>query len=106
MSRRYIAPKVAGLVCGAIGTAVYFDEGTRRSAQFWVKIMPIYVHYRFYQILNRDLKILSSDKASREYAKLDQRYTDYVRETTYDMRGFYLKQAQLMSTQDDFVPEA
>jgi predicted unusual protein kinase regulating ubiquinone biosynthesis (AarF/ABC1/UbiB family) len=29
-----------------------------------------------------------------------------MRDLTYEMRGFYLKQAQLMSIQDDFVPKA
>ena len=91
---------------GLVGIASYFDEGTRRSVQFWTQVTPVYLHYRFYQILNRDLGVLPDEQAWKIYRQLDRKWTNHVRDTTYGMRGFYLKNAQLMSTQDDFVPEA
>ncbi len=102
---RYSAASLT-FATGSIGIASYFDEGTRRSVQFWTKVTPVYLHYRFYQILNRDLGILPDQQAWNIYKQLDQRWTNHVRDTTYEMRGFYMKNAQLMSTQDDFVPEA
>jgi hypothetical protein len=51
-------------------SAAYFDEGTRRSLQFWWYITPIYAHYRFYQILNRELGIITDDSASAAYNEL------------------------------------
>lgn len=101
-SRKFLS--VSAGTIGALGAVTYFDEGSRRSLQFWIYITPIYAHYRIYQILNREMGIISDESAARAYVSLDRKYTDSVRDTTYKMRGFYLKQAQLMSTQDDFVP--
>lgn len=49
---------------------------------------------------------MSDDSANVLYESFHEKFTDKVKELVYDMRGFYLKQAQLMSTQDDFVPAA
>lgn len=82
------------------------DEGTKRSLVFWGNVFPIFAHYRSIQFLNRDLKILSDTRADKIYEELHEKYTDRVRDLTYRLRGFYLKQAQLMSMQDHFVPKA
>jgi aarF domain-containing kinase len=82
------------------------DEGSKRSATFWINVFPIYLHYRGYQLLNRDLKIMSDEVANKIYDELHEKYTNCVKDLTYKLRGFYLKQAQLMSVQDDFVPKA
>lgn len=37
------------LSAAAGGLYLKFDEGARRSAQFWVGVMPAYMHYRFVQ---------------------------------------------------------
>ena len=81
------------------------DEGSRRSLVFWSNIFPIYLHYRGIQLLNRDLGVISDSYADRLYADCNERYTYRVRDITYSMRGFYLKQAQLLSTRDEFVPK-
>jgi aarF domain-containing kinase len=86
--------------------AIKSDEGTSRSFQFWSKAFPIYIHYRSYQLLNRDLGILGDQQAEVYYSTLHDMYTDKVRNLVYGMRGFYLKNAQLLSTQDDFLPSA
>ena len=39
-----------------------------------------------------------------DYTPLHAKYAPYVEATTLEMRGYYLKTAQLMSTRDDFVP--
>ena len=89
-----------------VTSTVYDDEGTRRSLRFWYNIFPLYLRYRTVQFFNRDLQIMSDDSANTLYESLHDHFTDKVKEIVYDMRGFYLKQAQLMSTQDDFVPAA
>lgn len=96
----------AGLGAVAGSYYAYEDEGIRRSIQFWKSIFPIYLHYRAYQFLCRDLKVLDDEYTDRQYDRLHAMYTDKVREVVYTMRGFYLKQAQIMSCQDDFVPPA
>lgn len=111
MARRLSFLKLAGGVVGAgaagLGAAYTFgDEGTQRSLTFWGNIFPVYVHYRTYQLLDRDLHIISSEYADQQYEKLHVKYTDKVKHIVYSMRGFYLKNAQVMSTQDDFIPPA
>ena len=96
----------SSLAIGAASIATVLDEGTRRSLVFWSKIGPIYLHYRSIQFLERDLGLVDRTWAERKYVTLHEKYSPLVREVTFTMRGFYLKQAQLMSTQDDFVPHA
>jgi len=104
MRRRAVV--IGGLVGVGASYAVSQDEGSRRGATFYFRIAPIWAQYRFIQFLNRDLQWLSSEKANVEYDKLHEKYSDTVKDITFSMRGFYLKQAQIMSTQDDFVPPA
>jgi aarF domain-containing kinase len=88
------------------GIYVYNDEGSQRSIKFWSQIFPIYIHYRTIQFLNKDVTYYDNDTANQIYEKLHLKYSDSVRVLTYSLRGFYLKQAQLMSMQDQFVPPA
>jgi hypothetical protein len=37
---------------------------------FKVNVAPIYVHYRFYQILNRDLGVMTEATALKKYKEL------------------------------------
>jgi aarF domain-containing kinase len=111
MLRRFVTLKTAAVLglggAGVAGTTYALgDEGTKRSMVFWANIFPVYAHYRVYQLLDRDLGIISSDYADAQYEKLHEKYTDKIKEITYNMRGFYLKNAQVLSTQDDFVPPA
>ena len=97
------AATVLGASAG-LGYASSQDEGTARSLQFWRHVLPKYIHYRGVQFLNRDLGILSDQEADPIYEQLHEMYADEIRDLCYRMRGFYLKNAQLMSTRDDFVP--
>jgi hypothetical protein len=110
--------RVAGGVLAvgtAGGVAAYeLDEGVQRSVvcitlatvnshevtlflisipkqTFWYNIVPIYARYRFVQFLNEDLKYINDDEAMRRYDAIHDKYTDFVRDITYKMRGFYLK---------------
>ena len=59
--------RAAGLtITGAAfgtGLAYNYDEGTKRSLQFWYNIFPLYVTYRSVQFLNRDTGVISDDYA-------------------------------------------
>lgn len=81
------------------------EEGIKRSLQFWSGIFPIYVKYRTVQLLQRDLDWISKVEAEKMYNDLHEKHAGDVKDLTYKLRGFYLKQAQIMSTQDDFVPK-
>lgn len=95
----------AVLAVGGYGYMYATDEGTRRSAEFWRISGPIYAHYRVVQLLNRDLGILPDSIADPYYDELHVKYAPASRDITYSLRGFYLKNAQLLSTQDGFMPE-
>lgn len=82
----------------------FYNTGTKRSLIFWYNMFPMYVHYRGIQFLNRDIKVLSDDKADSMYEELHLKYAPEAKELVYNLKGFYLKQAQLLSTADDFVP--
>lgn len=103
-ARKLFKINLVGAAVGA-GYLVSQDEGSRRSFTFWKGIFPIYAHYRFYQFLNQN-KIISDEDADKHYEKLHELYSEPVKDIVYSMRGMYLKNAQIMSVQDDFVPKA
>ena len=85
------------------GALEAIDEGSARSVRFWSAAFPIYLRYEFVQQRNKR-GLLADDAAMEKYEALHDRYAPFVRDLTYEMRGFYLKNAQLMSTRDEFVP--
>lgn len=103
--RNLILGATGVLLCG-YGYRYATDEGTRRSLEFWRVIAPIYLHYRSVQFLNRDLGVVSDDVADPYYEELHKKYTGDCKDITYRLRGFYLKNSQVLSTQDGFVPDA
>lgn len=109
MFRKYGTRLIGGALATAtagVSVIAYYDEGTRRSLQFWGNIFPVYVQYRAVQFLNRDTGMISDSVAETIYESMHERFTNHVQAVTYSMRGFYLKQAQLLSTRDEFVPKA
>lgn len=115
--------KAAGLgvgLGGAVGTSLAIrssqDEGTHRSLTFWYHCLPVYLEYRAVQFRNRDLGVrgwnlpawtgvpLDDAEADRAYGALHDKHALNVRDLVLKMRGFYFKNAQLLSTRDDFVP--
>ena len=69
------------------------DEGLRRSLRFWGGVLPIYAHYRFVEWTRGD------------FAPLHDAYADPIQQLTLELRGFYVKLAQVVSTRDDMIPQ-
>jgi aarF domain-containing kinase len=65
--------------------------------------LPIYAHYRFVQRKLR-LSRATDGECEQEYNRLHERYAPRVEAVCLSLKGFYLKLAQVMSTQDQFVP--
>ncbi len=111
MSKRVVKLAATFAALGALGTGVYRyqlengEEGIRRSLHFWSGIFPIFLKYRTVQLLQRDLGWISKEEAEVRYTALHVKHSNDVKELTYNLRGFYLKQAQIMSMQDEFVPK-
>lgn len=88
--------------------------GTARSLTFWYHCLPVYAQYRAVQFRNRDARRmgvpswtglpLDDDAADAAYNALHDAHAGNVRDLVLRMRGFYFKNAQLLSTRDDFVP--
>eukprot|EP00755_Sulcionema_specki_P005312 Sspe_Gene.4814::Locus_1589_Transcript_1_1_Confidence_1.000_Length_1721::g.4814::m.4814 len=95
---------------GVVGSGCYVwgcvDEGVGRSQTFWGKAFPLFLRYRWVQFLNRDLGVMSDAEASRRYERLHEWCAPCAKDIALSLRGFYLKQAQMMSTRSDFIPEA
>ena len=47
-----------------------------------------------------------SEYCDNLFEELHERYAPVAEKLTWEMRGFYLKQAQFLSVRDDFVPGA
>jgi len=81
----------------AVGVGSYFDEGLRRSVIFWGQAFPIYLHYEF---VHQFTKGEADHIIEREFDKLHDKYALVAKDLTLQLRGFYLKTAQLCSTID------
>uniref|UniRef100_A0A6B2L244 Protein kinase domain-containing protein n=1 Tax=Arcella intermedia TaxID=1963864 RepID=A0A6B2L244_9EUKA len=81
---------------------MYFDEGLRRSATFWVRVVPMYAHYK---VVEWQTKGRPDQEIEEAFGVLHRRYSPEVERLTLKLRGFYLKQAQMMGTIDYFVPK-
>jgi aarF domain-containing kinase len=101
---RKLGKGVLGTV-GGIGvgvTGLYnLDEGSRRQIIFWKGALPIFVHYRWTE---RQVSGLSEYEQSLAFNVLHDLYATEVHDLTLSLQGFFLKNAQLVSTRDDFVP--
>lgn len=79
------------------------DAGAVRSFRFWRGMLPVYSHYKFAEWLVKD----ETDPSivSAKYSPLHKRYAPRVKELALNLKGFYFKLAQLLSTRDDFLPD-
>ncbi|SPQ98558.1 unnamed protein product (mitochondrion) [Plasmodiophora brassicae] len=97
---------VLGLAGAAIGGAAAYvvanDEGLVRSTIFWTRAMPVYGHYRAVQWWVKDKPDAEQDEA---FNALHDRYAHVMEKLVYDLRGFYMKLAQIGSTRDEFLPK-
>ena len=96
------------LVLGPVSLILLFrsNEGIRRSIYFWWGIFPVYLNYRFIQLLKRDLRLISHETGERLYNDTHNRFADVVKDLHYALRGYYLKNAQVLSTQAGMLPQA
>eukprot|EP00747_Dinoflagellata_sp_TGD_P211920 gnl/TRDRNA2_/TRDRNA2_85086_c0_seq2.p1 gnl/TRDRNA2_/TRDRNA2_85086_c0~~gnl/TRDRNA2_/TRDRNA2_85086_c0_seq2.p1 ORF type:complete len:588 (+),score=104.38 gnl/TRDRNA2_/TRDRNA2_85086_c0_seq2:39-1766(+) len=96
--------RIVGGTLGLVAVASAIDEGFRRCVEFWVVILPIYLHYMY---IHHIAWPEGSDAKARnaEFDRLHDRYSPIIEKATLYMRGFYLKAAQMMSMREDFMPQ-
>lgn len=84
-----------GLAAGA-GSFTYFynfDEDFKRSFTLFKELGPVITHYRY---VEKKLKHFPSKDEDAEWDKLHNLYSDRVMVALRDLRGFYIKVAQMM----------
>mmetsp|Transcript_44690 Transcript_44690/g.113665 ORF Transcript_44690/g.113665 Transcript_44690/m.113665 type:complete len:583 (+) Transcript_44690:83-1831(+) len=105
--RRWLTISVG--VTAAYGGALAADEGLRRCTEFWLVVLPIYLHYLYVDRVSHPASAAEETAAAGARAaafdRLHERYSPVVERACLRMRGFYLKAAQIMSMRDDFLPE-
>lgn len=79
------------------------DSGIVRSFRFWKGMLPVYAHYKFVEYQVKDVEDAAAVSAA--YAPLHERYSPRMEKLALDLKGFYFKLAQIMSTRDDFLPD-
>ncbi|RHY79612.1 hypothetical protein DYB30_011834 [Aphanomyces astaci] len=94
-----------GVAAGAIYYRMQTDEGFSRSAYFYAKVLPAYVDYRVTQFYVEDILKLADPDQDEYYDRLHNRYSPEIFDVILNLKGFYIKIAQLSSTRDDFVPK-
>lgn len=80
------------------------DEGFRRSLYFWRKAFPIYLHYRATQLYMEQLGLPEAEQDA-EYDRLHARFAPEVFDIVLELKGFYIKLAQVGSTRPDFLAQ-
>ncbi|CAK4703525.1 unnamed protein product [Aphanomyces euteiches] len=95
----------AGVAGGAIYYRMQTDEGFRRSAYFYAKAVPAYIHYRTTQVFLEDILKLPEYDHDAYYNALHDKYAHEIFDVILTLKGFYIKIAQIGSTRDDFVPK-
>jgi predicted unusual protein kinase regulating ubiquinone biosynthesis (AarF/ABC1/UbiB family) len=94
MIRRLIG---GGLTVSAGSSLILYNynEDFKRSATLFKELGPIITHYRF---IEAKQKHFPKDESAQdeEWNYLHNMYSDRVMETLRDLRGFYIKVAQVM----------
>jgi len=86
----------------AAGAAATTNEGLRRSMVFNRKMVPLALEYNFHQWL---LLPASEEERVAAFQRLHERHAPSVLAAILDLRGFYIKIGQVISSfGDSFVP--
>lgn len=94
------------LASGAVGTGAVAmvqtrpESGFSRSLRFWAGVMPMYTHYKFVE-----WRAGSWNDGTNPYEALNERYAPKMETLALNLKGFYYKMVQVMSTRDEFLPE-
>mmetsp|Transcript_26312 Transcript_26312/g.57092 ORF Transcript_26312/g.57092 Transcript_26312/m.57092 type:complete len:618 (+) Transcript_26312:115-1968(+) len=93
----------AGAATGAaVGTYVYATEpGARRAVRFWVLAGPIVADYSWAKFRGQD----QADRTAR-YMQLHEKHAPNAREIIEELRGMFVKVAQVLSIRAEVVPDA
>lgn len=89
---------------GFAGYEYKFNPAVPRATTLWKELGPIITHYR---LVEARLKYSPSFLLPKDnpYLHLHEKYSSKVMETLRDLRGFYIKVAQIMANRSDVLPQ-
>jgi aarF domain-containing kinase len=94
---------------GGVGAAYGYYESLKnphfgRNFALWKELGPIITHYRMTELKFKHFPVSEEEEAAA-YNALHQKYSTKVMTTLRDLRGFYIKVAQVMSSRNDILPD-
>ena len=82
-------------------------QRTKRAIEFYKRVLPVLAAYKAKEL---ELKFrkpsINAEEEERVWAELDEWGSTRIAETIQDMKGFYVKTGQVISTRVDLFPEA
>jgi aarF domain-containing kinase len=80
-------------------------QRTKRAIEFYKRVLPVLAAYKAKE-LEFKLKKTPEEEQQRAWQELDEWGSTRIAETIHDMKGFYVKTGQVISTRVDLFPEA
>jgi aarF domain-containing kinase len=81
-------------------------ERTKRAIEFYKRVLPVLAAYKAKEIELKFKPAASADEEERIWKDLDEWGSSRIAETIQDMKGFYVKTGQVISTRVDLFPPA
>ena len=83
-------------------------QRTKRAIEFYKQVLPVLAAYKAkeLELKFRKPSITADEEEERVWAELDKWGSTRIAETIQDMKGFYVKTGQVISTRVDLFPEA
>jgi aarF domain-containing kinase len=80
-------------------------QRTKRAIEFYKRVLPVLAAYKAKE-LEFKLKKTPEEEQQQAWQELDEWGSTRIAETIHDMKGFYVKTGQVISTRVDLFPEA
>ncbi len=89
---------IGGGLAAPAGSTTYlynYNDDFKRTCTLFKELGPVISHYRFVELKLKTFP-KNSSLEDAEWQELHDKYSDKVMETLRDLRGFYIKVAQVM----------
>ena len=86
-------------------------QRTKRAIEFYKRVLPVLAAYKAKDVeldfrRQRLKQVISPDEEDKQWKDLDEWGSTRIAETIQDMKGFYVKTGQVISTRVDLFPPA
>ena len=81
------------------------SEAFRRATRFWIKVGPMVVHYKFTRWWLTKVTKAPLETRNAVYQVLHETYSVVAMDVALELKGLYVKIAQVVSSRPDFIPQ-